>query len=324
MRNSYITVMNPGKFTLVMVLFMSFTTVKAQEDYQIITKDAMNFWNAYDSLKAGVDTTTLFQKIVFDQASEAFTVFTKEWKITAKNYTVQVRSFPKFYASIRKSCVELCSNTNKIKELIEEFRQLYSGFVPADICIGFGNFTTGGTGSVASGNKLVYISLEFHGLDSSTIVTEFNSTMRDYFSHSNFYRTVIHELVHIQQHAHGKETFNAFHQKELASSILREGIPEFIAELVYPFGDRGNHFTYGLAHEEELRSKLAKEIWEKDRSYWIYNSTITNDIPKDLGYFMGYAIAKAYYQNNPGKDVISEIIEIGNLKKFVRRSGYFN
>jgi hypothetical protein len=311
-------------FLIILSFFCHQHAQSQNRDYRIITQDAINFWQAYDQLKPGVDTTALFQTMVIDKASDAFKVFIKQWKITAKQYTAQVKALPKFYASIKSSCLRLIGNEQKIRELIGKFQQLYPRFIPADLCIGLGNFRTGGTISVSDNDTLVYIGLEFHGPDSTANTYEMNSVIRDYVSRSNFYHTIIHELVHVQQYTHGKKVIKNNHGNELAYLILKEGIPEFIALLVYPDGPKGNHFTYGELHEKELKEKLKNELWQKDYAYWIYNAAVATSTPKDLGYFMGYCIARDYYRNHESdEDVIQSIIEITDAKAFIKKSGFF-
>lgn len=297
----------------------------AQDNYKIYKQDVLNFWEAYDSLLPGVDTTEIFQRLVINRATEPFKEFIRKSNITANNYTVQTRRFPKYYSSLRASTLKLVNSEKEIRSLVTKLQNIYPGFVPADICIGIGNFKTGGTIYSDKKTRLVYIGLEFQAPDSATIVSEFNATMKEYFSRSNFFRTIIHELVHVQQETHGSEVARSYHGDKLVHSVLREGIPTFVAKLIYPDGNDGVYVEYGLQHELELKEKLKSELWQSDTRYWLYNSNSTLGQPVDLGYFMGARIANAYYEkfkNNP--QVIRQIIEIEQIEKFIDKSGYFS
>lgn len=316
----------PGYKILLIFLFCLFGhRLPAQQgSYRVITQDALHFWQAYDSLEPGADTMAVFQRLVIDRATPSFRLFIGQWKITARNYALQLRAFPKFYASIRKNCLALCRSEDSIRALVKKLETLYPRFVAADICIGLGNFSTGGTASVSAADTCVYIGLEYHAIDSSAVITELGSTIRDYSSHSNFFRTVAHELVHVQQLTHGKKVSKSYYGDALVHAVLREGIPEFIAELVYPSGNRGSHFSYGLQHEQALKLKLKEDLWRKDKSFWIYNSAMATVAPKDLGYFMGSRIAQSYYELNKAvKDVLIRIIEITDVEDFIASSHYF-
>jgi len=311
-------------------IFFSNSAISQNDKYDIVTKDVLNFWEAVDSLKENCDTTQIFQRLVIDRATKEFKLFIKEWKITAKNYTYQYRHYPNFYRTLRSNTIKLIHDENLIRQTIDNFRKIYPNYVDASICISIGNFTTGGTISIIhegilNHNKFVYIGLEYHGLDSSTTTGELPASIQDYVSRSNFYRTIIHELVHIQQQTHGNKIAKAYYEDNLAAAILREGIPDFISKLVYPFGNNGNYYNYGIQNEEMLKAKLRNEIYGRDFTYWIFNSNTVSDQPRDLGYFMGSRIANSYFKHLSATTInITELIEIKSVKKFIKNSNYFD
>lgn len=309
------------------ILFSSFTSsLFAQSSFAIITSDVVNFWNAFDSLKFSKDTVGIFQRNVIDKASPQFKIFIKQRNITATNYLTQARAFPKFYSSLRENSFRINKSEKEIRLLVEKFKAIYPDFKEADFVIAFGNFTTGGTIAISEGNNYVFVGLEFHGLDSSANITELNAMMQDYVSRSNFFKTVIHELVHIQQYSHGSKVKRNYSGDRLAHSIIKEGVPDFVASLVYISGNKGNNVEYGLKNEEKLKEKLKNDLWQKDFSYWIFNSNTATNQPRDLGYFIGSRIAKSYYTNNfrSVKATVKEIIEVKDLKRFIEKSKYFD
>lgn len=308
----------------------SYNAISQNDKYDIVTKDVLNFWEAVDSLKRNCDTTQIFQRFVIDRASNEFKLFIKQRNITAKDYSYQYGHYPNFYRTLRLNTIKLIQDTNLIRQTINNFRKIYPNYIDASICIAMGNFMTGGTikiihNDILNYNKFVYIGLEYHGLDSSTIISELPISTQDYVSRSNFYRTIIHELVHIQQQTHGNKIAKAFYGNKLAATILREGIPDFISKLVYPFGNNGNNYYYGTQHEDILRTKLRNEIYGSDFTYWIYNSNTVSDQPRDLGYFMGSRIANSYFKQLSATTIdVTELIEIKNAKKFIKKSKYFD
>jgi predicted transcriptional regulator YdeE len=296
-----------------------------QKNYKIITEDVLHFWEAVDSLKNNKDTVAIFQNLVINKATDAFKVFIKKWHITAKDYAYQIKEYPKFYNSLRQNSLTLIHNKDSIEKIINKFQAFYPNFIPGDICIGFGNFNTGGNADVSFAGKYIYIGLEYHGLDTNTITTELSKETRDYVSRSNFYRTIIHELVHLQQYTHGKKIIKALNKNTLAAKILREGIPDFIGKLICPNGNTGNNFDYGIKHEEQLKQKLKNELTQKDISYWLYNSTNVANHPSDLGYFMGARIAKSYFEKKLQSNYdLTSLIEIKNVQEFIMDSKYFD
>lgn len=294
--------------------------------YKIISQDVINFWEAVDSLKSQTDTIKVFQNLVIDRASDEFKVFIRKWKIKASEYAYQIRRYPKFYKSLRENCNQIINSQDSIRRAVRLFQSVYPSFVEADICIAFGNFKTGGNIEIENGRNLVYIGLEYHGLDSSAYVQELNISTRDYVSRSNFFRTIIHELVHVQQYTHGKKIAKAYTGNLLANRIISEGIPDFIAKLIVPNGQNGNYYNYGIVHEKKLKEKLNVELWTTGYGDWFGGNDVHFiDMPRDLGYFMGSKIGESFYiSNDLSKTNLTKLIEIENLKKFIFESKYFN
>lgn len=315
----------PSKFITVF-LFSLFTlnSVRANDaDHKIVTGDVINFWEAVDSLQNNKDTIGVFQSLVIDRASDEFKIFIKKWNIKAGDYAKQLRRFPLFYKTLRENTFKLISYTDSIQKTINKFKAVYPGFVPATICIGFGNFSTGGNIEVNNNGQYVYIGLEFHGLAETTEVNEFPVSLQDYLSRSNLFRTIIHELVHIQQSTHGKKVENSFYGDKLVYRVLREGIPDFIAKLICPDGNNGNHFNYGIKHEEELKLKFKAAMYSTDEGDWFGRGKFYDTFPRDLGYYVGSAIARNFYSVNNLAGNLTPIIEIKNAEAFIRQSKFF-
>ena len=58
-----------------------------------------------------------------------------------------------------------------------------------------------------------------------------------------------------------------------------------------------------------------------DLSDWLFNGTVEK--PGDLGYWVGYRVAKSYYQRaTDKKQALREIIEMTDAKAFLARSGW--
>lgn len=164
-------------------------------------------------------------------------------------------------------------------------------------------------------------------LQSSTTVRGSRVSNPQTAARSNFYRTIIHELVHIQQETNGNKIAKNYfgYNLSLSAIILKEGIPDFIAKLVYPFGNNGNNYNYGIQTEEWLKTKLRNEIYGTDLTYWIYNANTVSDQPKDLGYFMGSRISESYFKLMSTIPInVTELIEIKSAKKFIKKSNYFD
>lgn len=275
-------------FIVIVFLFQGKLQAGQSKTFNIITRDAHNFWEAGDD-------------------------------------AYQLRHYPRFYQTLRRQSNELIKSEKLIRELVDRFQQLYPSFDPADICIGFGNFSTGGNIEITNSGNLVYIGLEYQGPDNNTITKELPVSIQVYVSRTNFYRTIIHELVHVQQYTHGQKIIRTMNGNLLANRIIREGIPDFISQFIAGKGKDGNYVVYGLQNEQELKATLKSELWNPGNGNWFGgNDSLFVKRPRDLGYFMGSRIGEGFYNNHTrANNNLTPLIEIKNLEKFIAQSRYF-
>jgi len=102
-----------------------------------------------------------------------------------------------------------------------------------------------------------------------------------------------------------------------------EGSCDFIGELVA--GNQLNKVSreYGDKHEAVLWKEFKKELCSESLKNWLYNYKTSKDRPADLGYYIGYRIAKAYYNKQKDKtQAIRDIIDMKDPLKILQLSGY--
>jgi len=126
---------------------------------------------------------------------------------------------------------------------------------------------------------------------------------------------MVHELVHRNQ---GPQ------DGTLLSYTLSEGMADFVAELVTGRITNARLHPYGNAHEKELWAAFQQEMLGKDSHNWIANGRQeTPEKPCDLGYYVGYRIVQAYYQQAADKkQALADILNIRSAPDFLARSGY--
>lgn len=128
---------------------------------------------------------------------------------------------------------------------------------------------------------------------------------------------IAHETVHIQQ----------INQKKfgLLTAVMNEGIADFIAFKILNENINKYSFEYGIKNECHLRAAFLEDLKSSPMVYnsWVYNGTRSKDRPADLGYFIGFRIAEAYYDKQ--KDKQKALVNLLNHKKYnriVRKSKY--
>src|SRR3546814_6700282 len=101
-----------------------------------------------------------------------------------------------------------------------------------------------------------------------------------------------------------------------------EGIVEFVAELTAGQIAYSRNAAEAVGRELEIEARFAADIDKTDLSDWVYNAG--PDTPGDLGYWVGYRIAKAYYRNAPEKQqALREIFEMYEQTAFLEKSGWY-
>jgi uncharacterized protein YjaZ len=77
------------------------------------------------------------------------------------------------------------------------------------------------------------------------------------------------------------------------------------------------------ARERELWDEFQKDMDGKDTSHWLYGRSGGNGRPLDLGYWMGYKISEAFFNNAVDKkQAVRDMLLIKDCKAFLNASRY--
>jgi hypothetical protein len=286
-------------------------------DVAFVVEDIPRFWEAVD---AG-GTPDAFQTRYLARASSALQLFAASRQITGTSLNQMVRAYPRYFAAIRDNTLALGPSSPVISSITENFtqmRQLYARSVAPRVTFVIGRFSTGGT--VTSDG--IVIGTEFYSTDAATPLNELASFQRVNVKPSSALPAIIaHEHTHVLQLRHGSLQARA---RTLLERSLLEGSADFIGELAAGTHINGHIHAWANPREAAVWQDFQSEMNGTDISRWLYNQqTSTPDRPGDLGYFVGYRIAKAYYDRAPDKTAaIREIIEVGDAQGFLLQSGY--
>ncbi len=311
--------MTRHKIKLLVIAIFSAQFLFGQSSVKIFASDIDNFWIAYDKVIKLNDTTEqkrIIQELYMDKATEGLKHFMKLRNHSALKHLRNILRYPKFWISIRPNTLRIKTHVNEIEKLIGRFKEIYPAFKQPDIYFTIGILNSGGT---TQANE-VLIGAEIGVADASTDASELSDWLQQVFKVSkDVVYLVIHEVVHTQQKM--KNTY-----ADLLTTCLQEGSADFITELLLEKQIESPYITYGLANEKQLWEKFRNEMYGTENKDWLYNGS--NVAIADLGYFMGYAICKSYYNNSPDKKkAIEEILGLvyGNTKMtkyFLIRSKY--
>lgn len=301
-------------------------SAQSQGAVNIVTEDIANFWTAYDKVRSTQDSALqlkYLQTYYLDKGTPGLSGIIRARRYSAEEYISAVNKYPRFWNSVRKNTQEVSTYAQRIQEGINGFKALYPDYKDAKVYFEIGVFRTPGT----TIDGMVLIGAEMAMTNENTDVSEFPPAL-DYFKNYTKLNPVddlaflnIHEFVHTQQ--------NAPWAYDLLSQSLFEGSAEFIAELASGQPSIQPAIAYGTQNDIEVKEAFIKEMFSPHYYNWIWNSANNKFNTRDLGYYVGYAISKKYYEQSRDKKLaLKKLIELDytkprRIEEFVEATGYF-
>jgi hypothetical protein len=265
------------------------------------TDDITTFWQVFDQHSPKLPGEVL-QKEYLDKGSPGLKGFIRNRIESGKYLSKTVRSQLGYYTYVRPFTLSIAQKKERLYECFLNLKKLYPAAVFPDVYFVIGANNTGGT----TFSQGLIIGAERFGKTTDTYQPALDIDEVD--------EVVAHELVHFQQ-KYAKDN-------SLLAQCIREGAADFICELIAGSHTNQETYQYGHAHQAELWQEFQAKMYHNDWSEWLYY-TKNKSRPKDLGYWMGYQICKAYYNRTTDKtQAISDILNIDDFRKFLEASGY--
>lgn len=299
----------------------------ADTTQNVLTSDIANFWEAYDQIKTTSDPVLQKEYLVgsfIDKGTPGLEAIMKARRYTVESYLDAINDYPSFWESIRENTLKADQLAPELEAGIEQLRAIYPDLKPAKIYFTIGALKTNGTAM----DGLVLIGSELAMADQSAVTDDLPENfghLRAFFDGNPREHIVflnIHEYVHTQQKTHGGY--------DLLSQSLFEGIAEFIPVIAMGTPSPTPAIAYGKAHDEQIKEAFSREMFSPFYNNWIWNNTNNAFGVRDLGYYVGYAIAAQYYEAVADKAAaIKTLIELDfddpqEIEAFVEQSGYFS
>jgi predicted Zn-dependent protease DUF2268 len=286
-----------------------------------VTADIDRFWEAYDA-GGSIGAASAFQSHYLDAASPGLRDFIQARSLTAASLTQMVGAYPRYFAAIRANTLRLAQSNailDRVRRNYDRIEALYPASIFPPVTFLIGRFSTAGTVRQSG----ILVGTEFFAIDDTTPLDELGTFQRVNARPLDSLPVIIaHEHTHVLQSQAG--AVGSSSSATLLEQSLHEGIADFVGELVSGSHINTHIYAYGLLHEGELWAQFTPVMNGTDVSQWLYNQgSATGDRPGDLGYFIGYRIAGAYYGKAADKVVaLREIIEMKNAAAFLAASGY--
>jgi Predicted Zn-dependent protease (DUF2268) len=259
---------------------------------RLITSDITLFWDVLarapaDSLEEWLEREYLAR------GTPGLRDFIPGRILSAADLALQVRRRRARYDAVRSSTLRVSEAEPGIRAALRALKELYPEAAYPDVYFVIGRFNSGGT---ASANGLL-IGAEM------------------YDDPARLPAIVAHELIHFQQGPlSGPRT--------LLAQSFREGAANFVGEMISGVHINSEAHRYGKAHERELWKEFKERMRGTDYTGWLYGDP-PGERPADMGYFVGYRIAQAYYDKAADKRAaLRDIIRGTDVEGIVARSGY--
>jgi hypothetical protein len=292
----------------------------------VVDEDIARFWRAYDAIKRTDDPAErlrLIQTLYIDPGTPGLRALMAARRYTAQQYVDSIVASPRFWTSVRPLTARSRASVTTLNADVAAFRRLYPKLRPATITYAIGVLRTGGT---TVGDKVLIgaeLALGDESVDVSDLPESYRKRLGVFFASRPFANNAqnnIHEYVHTQQ----QET-----QGSLAQQVLREGVAELVAELITHRMPALPVYRYGPAHDAAIRDRFRAEMAGDSYDNWLWNSADNAFGISDVGYYVGYRIARSFYDGAKDKrQAVRTLIELryddpAAVRALIDRSGYW-
>jgi hypothetical protein len=280
-----------------------------------ITTDIHHFWEAYDkALKDTAHFKQIIRKLYFDRASRGMNDYMDLKVGSIDEFVSHIRSAPVFYSAIRKNTLKIDTFKPAFQASYKKFKAIYDDARFPDVYFVIGAFTSGGTVS----NAGLLLGVNQSAADSQTPVSELSARMQTRLNQVDGLPDVVaHELIHYQQDGMKQDTTTL-------SYVIREGMADFMGELISGRNASAKLATWATGKEKRIWNKFTTDMYQNRYDNWIANSKQSGpDNPPDQGYWIGYQICRAYYNQAANKkQAIYDMLHIRDYQAFLKTSGW--
>lgn len=264
-------------------------------------EDIIAFWEIYENNYPAL-SGKIFQQEYLDKGSPGLKGFIKNRIESGEHLSKVVRKEAKYYEYVRPFTLSIGEKEDRFYECFENLKRLYPSAVFPDVYFVIGANNSAGAvfsqGIIIGAERFGKIGNEFKPVLNIEYVDE----------------VVAHELIHFQQ------TYTK--DNTLLAQSIREGAADFLCELIAGSHTNQETYMYGDMHKKELWEEFQQKMFTNDWTDWLYYNKNKSRV-KDLGYWMGYQICKAYYDKMTDKSkAVFDILNINDFKEFLSKSGY--
>jgi hypothetical protein len=292
-------------FIAAALVFASGAASSATRLPEVRTADVDLFYKIYEAAH-GAPTAEDLQKNYIDGGSDGVRQFVPQRIKSGAELAAMIAKKPEVYAHARDCMNVLPAVQARLKPAFKKLARLdpEATFPPVTILIGRNN--SGGT----TGKSGVLI-----GLEVICRATWLQADPTERLTH-----LIAHEYGHVEQFANGEE--DALPDTVLKQSLV-EGGAELVGQLISGQVSNVHLQAWTKGKERQIDEAFMADEDSKDLSHWLYNGVGTPEKPGDLGYWVGWRIARAYYLKAPDKRAaLRTLLDLKDPKQILADSGW--
>ncbi|MDH5825023.1 DUF2268 domain-containing putative Zn-dependent protease [Luteimonas sp. RD2P54] len=274
---------------------------------EILTEDVTRFYALYDAENGRPGEAQLDAYLA--EGSESLREFARLRRVTGARMAQRIAEDPAMYDDARRCLALLPAVTRRVSDALERLAQLYpeAEFPPVAIVVGRGR----PVGITAPTGVTI-------GLEALCAADFMHPDPEDRFVH-----VIAHEYAHIQQVAAKDPPAPGDPRATVLRLSLVEGAAEFVSELISGGVGNGRHAEWTRGREQEIETAFLADKDSTELDGWVFDYTPGSDAPYDLGYWVGYRVAKAYYLHAADKRAaLARIFAMDDPEAFLQQSGW--
>jgi len=291
--------------------YLGYSTAAAGARFDVADLD--RFDRTLDAIRRGADTVRTLESVYFAPGSPGLRAYARMYGIDAGRMQRVLRRRGPYFDSIAGLSARVREQLPAVRAAYQRFEQAYPKAVFPPTFFLVSGLGPGG----ANGHRGVLLAADTYGWPDHLPV---DSAARRWKT-SALPHLATHELVHFNQMVASPLAYTR-DDTNLARAI-KEGVADLVAEQV-----SGHHINqaahrYGRAHEAALWAEFRRDMLTTETGDWFFKQPGDSTRPPDIGYFLGYRIAEAWYRRFSARpDRIAGLLDIGNYQRFLAESGY--
>lgn len=288
--------------------------------YSVELASINQFWDYFD--RARKDSTRakeIFKEFIFKGPVEIRDFYVARYVNLTNMYGQMINGTPGYYEYLKDylHTDSLTILNDKTTRWMKNFKQIYPQAVFPKVYIVPGILNTGGTVTEMG----MFVGGDMYGRSDKMPADGLSEWQKGaIMKFSDLPGLILHELMHFQQGYGDLEN-----QETVLMGIISEGVCDFLVELSSGKELVNDNLKYLEDPDNRvfILEELRKDLFSEDNSRWLYNGGSIEDRPHDLGYTMGYLIAKSYYNNQEDKDkAVYELLNTSDVVSILKGSDY--